>query len=386
MRDAVDDGGGADGRWFSRRVLGPFVASRAALLLAAWFSTYFPIWHRAPADAPQRAPMRTAVRLLDAWARWDSGWYLSIAQDGYLSGPLVGQNRLAFYPGYPLVVGALHRLVPQGWRGHGELLALGVLVSNAFALAALALLYRHARDVLSDEAAAARAVVYLLAFPTAFFLSAVYTEGLFLFLSVAAFHAASRSRWWCAAAAAAGACLTRPTGILLLPALAWRYVEGWERHRLRDALVLLVPAAAFLGWAAFAGRLTGEPLAFLSVQRFWLKGFTSPWQTLLHPRLDSVHLSPIDGALSVLTIALGVAMLRTLPSKSYGIYALLCVASFIFSGTLTSAARYVLVAWPIFLVLARAGRSELFDRAFLFVSLTVQALFMAGWTRLYWIG
>lgn len=378
----------ARARWFWRDVLCPFALSRAALLLVGWFSRYFHAWHRASPEAAARGWQIHPQRVLDMWARWDSGWYLTIARDGYAAGPLVGQSPLAFYPAYPALVGGLGRLLPDAWRGPGALLAVAVLASNVFAVAALALLYRHARD-LGDEAAARRAVTYLLAFPTGFFLSCAYTESLFLFLAVAAFHAASRSRWPLAGAAAALAALTRPTGVLLFPALALMALEAPRREprRLaRGAPWLLLCPAAFAAYGVYCWRMTGDATAILGVQTAWGKSLVPPWSTFFHPRLNDVYVTPVDGALAGLAVLLGVLMLWKLPSRSYAVFTLLCVASFAFSGMLTSAGRYVLVAFPMFLLLARAGRSGAFDRAYLTLGATMQALLMAGWVRMYWVG
>ena len=375
-------------RWFWRDVVFPFALSRAALLLVAWFSRYFHAWHLAPQHAAARGWLFHPSRMLDNWARWDSGWYLAIAREGYLAGPLAGENRIAFYPAYPALIGGLHRLLPAGWRGTGSLLAIGILLSNAFAVAALALLYRHARD-LQDEAMARRAVTYLLAFPTAFFLSCIYTESLFLFLAVAAFHFAGRGRWPVAGTMAAVAALTRPTGVLLFPALAWMALEEARTgaRRLLRSVPWLFLAPALLGaYALYCWHLTGDVLAVLHVQAGWGKSMSSPWATLFHPRLNNVFVTPVDGALTALAAVLGIAMLGKLPSRSYGTFTLLSVASFCFSGMLTSAGRYVLVAFPMFLLLARAGRNEAFDRAYLLLAGTLQALLMAGWVRMYWVG
>ena len=58
-------------------------------------------------------------------------------------------------------------------------------------------------------------VVFLSVFPTAFFFQAIYSESLFLLLSVACFLAARRGRWALAGAAGFLASLTRNTGLLL---------------------------------------------------------------------------------------------------------------------------------------------------------------------------
>ena len=386
LRNLIGRAGGAG--WFWRSVLFPFAVSRVALLLVGWFCRYFQAWHLAPSDAAARGWLFHPSRLLDMWARWDSGWYLAIAQHGYATGPLTGENRIAFYPAYPTIVGWLERLLPHAWQGMGALLWTGIILSNVSAIAALTLLYRHARD-LDDEASAGRAVQYLLAFPTAFYLSCFCTESLFLVLAISAFHSARRGRWWLGGLLGGLAALTRSTGVLLFPALAWMAFESARaggRHALRHAAWLLLIPSALAGYACYCWILTGDPLAVLHVQTHWLRSPSAPWTTLFHPRLNNVYVTPVDGALTLLAVILGIAMFWKLPSRSYGLYTLLCVASFVFTGTLNSAGRYVLCAFPIFFLLARAGRNPAFDRVYLVIGVVMQTLLMAGWNRMYWVG
>jgi len=112
---------------------------------------------------------------LDVWARWDSGWFLRIAQDGYAT-----ESSAAFFPLYPTLAGGLGRVL----LGHYVL--AGVVVSLAAAFGAFVLLHRLAEDRLGAEGAR-RTVLYLALFPTALFLQAVYSESLFLVLALAAF-------------------------------------------------------------------------------------------------------------------------------------------------------------------------------------------------------
>jgi 4-amino-4-deoxy-L-arabinose transferase-like glycosyltransferase len=102
----------------------------------------------------------------------------------------------------------------------------------------------------------ARATVYLLAFsPMAFFFSAPYTESLFLLLSVGAFYAARRERWWVAGAVAGLAAVTRNMGVLLVLPLAIMYFfpPGAPRRPFRASagFLLLVP----LGLIAYSWHL-----------------------------------------------------------------------------------------------------------------------------------
>jgi mannosyltransferase PIG-V len=217
-------------------------------------------------------------------ARWDSVWYLTIAQHGY--GTPRSHAQAAFYPLYPLLM----RVV--GWVVGSPLLA-GILISLACFLGALVLLHRLAE--LELGARDARGTVLLLAFfPTAFFFSAVYSESLFLLVSVGAVLAARRGRWAWAGALGALAALTRNSGVLLLVPLALLLLYGPRadraapagaagggllvrlrpRHPLtREALWLaLVPAglALYLGWSAIA---LGDALAPYHAQALWLRHF-----------------------------------------------------------------------------------------------------------------
>jgi Gpi18-like mannosyltransferase len=223
----------------------PFVASRVGLVLVAWTSRIFASnvsGGRGWSVFPQRA--------VDAWARWDSGWYLSIVLNGYERGPLDpgAQHSVAFFPAYPAIVAALHALLPASARGIGAATLTAILVSNAFAVGALWLLYLYARDRLDDPGGAERAVLYLLAFPGAFFLSAALTESLFLFLAIAAVLSARHRRWARSGAAAFCLGLTRPNGVAMMLPLAWIYLEqrAWRWREVRwDAVLVFMPAAGF---------------------------------------------------------------------------------------------------------------------------------------------
>jgi Mannosyltransferase (PIG-V) len=218
-------------------------------------------------------------------ARWDSVWYLTIAKDGY--GDAHSHAQAAFYPLYPLLM----RVV--GWVV-GSPLTAGIVISLACFLAALALLHRLAALELGERDA--RGTVLLVAFaPTAFFFSAVYSESLFLLVTVGAFLAARHGRWAAAGALGGLAALTRNSGVLLLVPLVLLFLYGpradrvapagapagasWRarlrpRHPLGPRLLwlALVPLglALYLGWSAIA---LGDAFAPYHAQALWLRHF-----------------------------------------------------------------------------------------------------------------
>ena len=237
---------------------------------------------------PYGEPLDTLVA---PGARWDSVWYLAVAHSGYGSDPA----RTAFFPLYPLVLRAL-----------GSDIVAGIALSIAcFAVAAL-LLHRLTTIELGP-AAAGPAVMALALFPGSLYFSMVYSEALFLALSVGAVYAARTGRWaWAGALGALGAA-TRSAGVVLLVPLALL----WWAHsrRARDgAWLVLVPAglAAFCGALALAGH---DALAPFHAQATWYRSFAGPFvgvwdgtvaawdgaRQLLHGARSPVYFAPAGG-------------------------------------------------------------------------------------------
>jgi hypothetical protein len=203
--------------------------------------------------------------------RWDSVWYLAIAGAGYGDGA-----REAFFPLYPLLVRIAG--VPVG-----SALVGGALASTALLGAALVVLHRLV-TLDHDRAVARNAVLVTALFPMSFFFSAVYSESLFLALSVGAVYAARRERWAWAGALGGLAAMTRSAGVVLLVPLALVYLWDVGRPSLRDRRRLradvlwlgLLPLglAAYCGFLALQGL---DALAPFHAQDVWFRSFAGPF-------------------------------------------------------------------------------------------------------------
>lgn len=208
--------------------------------------------------------------------RFDALWYLAIAEQGYPAETLGGDipGAAAFFPGFPLLVGLLGRVLLGRWYLAGSLVALGATV------AALAGIHRLVSEETGDVELARRAVVVTAVFPSAFFLVAPYTESLFLAVSVWALVWAQRGRWGPAAALAVYAGLTRNVGVLLVIPLL---LEVWRQHRRGDgpglggwsAAALAAPAGGGL-YLLFSWVWFGTPLGPISAQVTWEREWTLP--------------------------------------------------------------------------------------------------------------
>ena len=227
-------------------------------------------------------------------ARWDAAWYLVIAHYGY--SPLLGSYtapRDAFFPLYPLGIRAVSEL------GVAPLLA-GVAISLAALSAALYLLYRIVVMELGErQMDTARLAVLLCAFaPMGFFLSAVYSESLYLALSLGVFLCARRGRWMWVGVLGALAAATRSAGLLLIVPALWLYLYGprqdrapdrdpltltglaraLPRYRLRgDVAWLLLVGAGVAAFGAYLGLSGGSVLAPFHSQEVWGRHFAGPF-------------------------------------------------------------------------------------------------------------
>jgi hypothetical protein len=374
-----------------RDVVAPVLLTRAGLLLVGWLSQAFPRNPFYPSSlVVGRGWGVSPWRLLDVWARWDSGWYMGIVQDGYqLRGPVASsQSNFAFFPLYPYLVRGLAMLLPTGARTEAALLVIGLLVSNACLVGGLVLVRRLVAAAESDVVAR-RTVLFLILSPAGFFFSCFFTESLFLLISAAALLAAYRGRWWAAGVLGGLLALTRPNGVLIAAPLAFAYLAA-RRWRLRHVgpevgWLLLVPAG-LLGYMVALLPITGDLLAPVKIQAAWGKVTSAPWDTLLEPRYPYPVTTAVERVIIVVLLVLAVRAFWLLRDRSHAVYAAVFLAAPLFTGVLNSQARYAAPLFPLFAALAHITgrrRTEIAVAALLAVA---QAAAFAAWCQLYWVG
>jgi 4-amino-4-deoxy-L-arabinose transferase-like glycosyltransferase len=237
-----------------------YLWSRAAIWLAAIFAFFFFEPNRHPqADRWDTARLHDLGYLTDLWARWDSDFFLRIAQNGY------DDASAAFHPLYPALVAVLGRVF------FGHYVLAGLVVSLLAALGSFILLHRLAAERLGREDAR-HAVLYLAVFPMTLFLQAVYSESLFLLLILTAFALAERDRFAAAGIATGLAVLTRAAGLALLPALALLARRHRDRLRALGGVGLAIPVAAI--YPLVLWQQVGDPWAFTDAQDRWHRHFS----------------------------------------------------------------------------------------------------------------
>ena len=311
----------------------------------------------------------------------DSLWIMNIARDGYEREPFntSTQHTWAYFPLYPLLLRALAKLT-------GNLALTGIFLSSTLFLLALILLYRTVIAFDYAEAVADRVVLYIAAFPVSYFFSLAQSESLFLLLTVACFYAARRSRWWLAGICGALASATRFAGVFLIVPLAVLY---WQNRRAvggkikPDVLSLLLVPLGLLAFMVYLKSLTGNALAFADIQVAWGHDLGAFWRPLLtyltHPLQVSANwdFRLLNFAAAIVALVCGVWLLlkREWAFALYTLVSILIPLSY--QASLQSIARYSMVIFPMFIVLALWGRSPRVDQCIRVVFIALLSLVSA---------
>jgi hypothetical protein len=364
-----------------------YLWSRAAIWSAAIFALYWFEPNRHPqADRWDSPLIHDLGSFTDVWARWDSVFFVRIAEHGY------DHASAAFYPLYPGLVAALGRVL------FGHYVLAGLVISLAAALGSFFLLQCLASPRLGAEGAE-RAVVYLAIFPMALFLQAVYSESLYLLLVLAAFLAAERGNFWLAGLLTGLAILTRVTGIALFPALA---ILAWhERDRVRAlaGLALAIPVAAI--YPLVLWQQVDDPWAFWGAQDLWHRHFSwagpfgGIWEALTKwtpPNVGPQHAIAVNVeglAALVLFVALTVVAWQRF-GAAYGLFAAVSLAiplSYPSSRwPLLSLPRFGLVIFPFFLALAAlAAERPRVHTAIVAISAIFLGVAVVQWALWQWV-
>jgi hypothetical protein len=366
--------------------------TRALLLAVGWLAQFLPRNAAYPAAAhAARGWGITPARLLDIWARWDSGWYMSIVRHGYeLKGPLGStQSNVAFFPLYPFLVKGLAMLLPAGTRSDVALLAIGVILSNLLLAAGLAVVYMLVAETQGSERVARRTVAYMLLFPASFFFGCFLTEATFLAFSALAMWAAHRRCWWAAGIAGGLLALARPNGVVILVPLLVAYLAArdWQPRRVRpDALWLLLIPAGLLAYLAALLPVTGDLLAPLRIQSAWGKVSSLPWETLLDPRYPYPVTTAVERWVVIGLLVVAVRSFRLLRDRSHSVYAAVMLMPSLFTGVLNSQARYAAPIFSLFVALAVLGERPRTDRVIRIVFGAGLLVAFLAWCQFYWVG
>ena len=352
-----------------------FIVTRFAIIVIAELAAVI-IGQRAGTHVQESRTLLLAV-----WGRWDAVHYLDIATSGYHG------TDMAFFPLLPLLIGILG-------RGIGNHLVAGLVISNVALFFALLFLYKLVEHEF-DRAVARRAIFYISIFPTAVFFSAVYTESLFLMLTVASFYYMRERRWWLAGAIGLLASLTRIEGVLLAVPFAIEWWSAYRENMVAGAKnlvpIVLIPLGLVL-FMAYLWVLNGDPLYFSHVQSNWNRQLAAPWTSILNSfHKIATSLGPQTVAQQILELVFTGLMIGVLIGgwrrlkPSYVAYMGLSILMPLCTSSLMSMPRFALVLFPMFAILALWGGRPRINNAIVALSLPLLGLFTVLFADWYWV-
>ena len=349
---------------------------------------------------------------------WDSEYYLSIAIAGYDDPNVVGipsdfawdefaqqfcfpaqgtdctSLNYAFFPLYSWLTWVMTlplHLFPLTAIARATLAA--VIVSLVGALGAMISLYFMSRESLGEEGGI-RAAFYFLIFPSGFFLAQVYTEGLFLGLTFGSLAFLLARKWGWSALLAALAVWARPGGaILILPmAIVWVMDKSWQeswKTALMRGLAVLAPVVSYGIWAVspLAEKFHRVESLFFSRKLLAIGASLDAWrgalQTLADNNSQAKFYYTLEFAAVLLAVAACLYLFREKPEISA--FGLGMVFFSLTSGVPQGMVRYVLAAPAMFWMLARWGKSPVFDRIWTLVSVLLLGMEAMLFSFNFWV-
>lgn len=292
-----------------------------------------------------------------SWANFDGEHYLSIAIFGYKS------LQQAFFPVYPILIAFFTNLLSNDYFSKiiwGIL--SGVFISNVFFLLSLIILWDLVRLDYSKKIAFFTLLLLVL-FPTSFYFGAVYSESLFLFLTLTSFYFARKDRWLFSSIFGLLSSATRVFGVLLLPSLIIEAIL--QKKPLKQVFwIMLIPVGLIL-YMYYLWQTTGDAVAFYTLQR--IIGDQHQPGVYLLPQVYFRYVKMIFDlswdnffSLTVLLEAVTGTAFFILPiyglfkkvRPSYLFYAFFSFIIPTLQGSFSSTPRYVLVIFPSFIILS----------------------------------
>ncbi|MBP7119527.1 hypothetical protein KBA63_05610 [Candidatus Woesebacteria bacterium] len=298
------------------------------------------------------------------FSNFDGEHYVSIAQNGYA--PL----QHFFFPVYPLLIRIISTVL-----GHSLFLynLSGILVSFVSTAIFLIGLVQLLKIDYSDKVTELTILLLVLS-PASFFFFMVYTESLFLSLTVWCLYFSRRRLFLPAVILASIASATKVIGFslgvailfeILAPSWPMKNVFEVVKKNIKELLLVLFSTTGLFVYMAFLQKETGDALVFLhkisvfgdqrSSTLIFLPQVFYRYVFKIIPNLTNywptTFTTLLEFAVAVLFLLICIFSFRTL-RKSHWIYLVIGFLIPTLAGSFSSLPRYVIVLFPAFLYLA----------------------------------
>lgn len=322
------------------------------------------------------------IHSLYRWANFDGIHYLNIAERGYTSD-------MRFMPLFPLLIHLFGNSFHYFWSAF--------LIVHASLILALIFFYKLLRlDYTLKQSLFLTITILLL--PTSFFFGMIYTESIFLLLSVLSLYCARKGKWLPAAMFGALTSLTRIVGFIIVIPLLIEFFSQNRTKKIHHLLSLLSIPLGTLGFAAYNYVRWGNPFLFIQAHSELSNGRSSD-TLILFPQtvyryfkiLSTVSVSLWEWKIALLEITLFLLAVVSIfflwkmkVRLSYLAYTLASIAVPASSGTFTGLPRYLVVLFPLLIPLLLI-RNKFTLLGILICSLILQLILLLFFWRGYYV-
>lgn len=332
------------------------------------------------------------------FGNFDGVHYIKIAEEGYKA-----EYSQAFFPLFPYLMGLLGNILSNFFNYQLAYFLSGLVLANLFFVVSLFFLYKLF-NLDFDPKTSFKGLLLLLAFPTAFYFGSIYTESLFLFLTVLSLFFIRTKLFLYSGITILLASSTRIIGLMLIPALALEvyllFRKGYFKEKsskLINAIIGIVIAPLGTLLYMLYLRINFEnPIYFLTSQPAF-GAERSAAEIILLPQVVIRYIKILTtiptntltfwNATTELFITFLVLSLLLIYWKkirlSYLLFSFLSIVLPTLTGTFSSMPRYVLNGFLVVPQLAKSlGR---FFSVVLILMLVFQAIFLSLFIRGYWV-
>jgi len=329
------------------------------------------------------------------WNWWDGGFFNGIAATGYSepgSGPHLVLVRTAFFPLLPALIRLLSNILKD------NIVLAQYLVANLSYLTWIILFYYFLKNFIYQKKPkiALNACILAIVFPYSLFFMAGYSESLFMVWVMLFFIMLYRKKYLLAALFIAFASITRFAGLGLLLLLLVDIIISNKKilskliYSFSSAIISLSLVSIYSiylqvvfgkwNWFFIAEESWGRKFAFNFLAKYY--------QLIKNNLILTDHYSILFANdlfnLFFLLLALVVGtycLVRYQKFLYFGLFILLMLAPAIFGGLLLSMARFTIVCFPVYFIIAELMENKSIPLAFLASpASSIQAILIIAFT------
>jgi Gpi18-like mannosyltransferase len=322
---------------------------------------------------------------LDLFHRWDAGYYIRIATKGY-DFSLKEFSSINFFPFYPMLI-MIFNLIIGNLIGGPKI--IGYLISNISLAIAAIYLYKLIRLDFNKNISM-RSVFYMLIFPTSFYFSIIYTEGLFLLLTISCFYYARKKQWLTASILGFFISLTRVVGVFIFIPILIEYLDldfnslkiSFKKIKKDILYLLLIPAGLFI-FMLYQYFKFNDPLAFYHAKSVLNINYSLFAETILSVGNYAVFNRIMFLGFLIFTIIMIIYLYFSEIRLSYIVYCLVLLFVYLSTGKIEAIHRYVAVLFPIYIGMALTSKNKILEYIYILALISLLTFFVILFVNRY---